>query len=136
MNMKKRKIFIGDLKIGKREKKAINKILESSRISEGERTKQFEVEWAKFIGTKYSVVTSSGTGALICGLNALMYHSKFKLKKGQKIITSPLTYIATSNAIVVSGFKPIYADINPKTFSPPSKQPRTPPYSNYPYYPK
>ncbi|MBI5149126.1 DegT/DnrJ/EryC1/StrS family aminotransferase [Candidatus Pacearchaeota archaeon] len=112
----KRRIFIGDFKIGEEEKAAVNAVLDSGRISEGKRVREFEQEWARYIGTNYAVAVSSGTAALIVGLEALKNHTR-QLRPGDKIITSPVTYIATSNAIVNTGFEPIYADIDPRTFS-------------------
>ncbi|MEW6101104.1 MAG: DegT/DnrJ/EryC1/StrS family aminotransferase [Candidatus Omnitrophota bacterium] len=107
-------ISVGDLKIGSREKKAINKVLVSGRISEGEFTKEFEKAWAGFIGVKYCLVTSSGSGALITALTALKY--LYNLKERPKVITSPLTYIADASALSVSGFDPVFVDIDPETF--------------------
>jgi len=110
-----RKIQVGDFKIGQKEKKAINEVLDSNRISEGPKAREFEQKWAQFVGTKYCVATSSGTGALITGLTALKY--KYNLPQGTKVITTPLTYIADSSAISVVGFEPVYVDIDPETFS-------------------
>ena len=111
---KMERIKVGDFKIGLEEKKAIDEVLNSRRISEGEKTKKFEEEWAKFIGTKYCVATSSGAGALITVLTALKY--LYKLENRPKVITSPLTYIADVSALSVTGFEPIFVDINPETF--------------------
>lgn len=107
-----KKILVGDFKIGLSEKRAIKEVLDIGRISEGKKVLEFERMFAEFVGTKYSVLVSSGTAALIAGLNALSYIEGLKIKRGQKIITTPLTYIATSNAIVLSGFEPVYVDID------------------------
>lgn len=109
-----KKIQIGDFKIGREEKKAINDVLNSGRISEGAKVAEFERRWANYIGTKFSVTTSSGSGALITGLTSLKY--KYKLAAGTKVITTPITYIASSSAVSVVGFEPIYVDIDPITF--------------------
>lgn len=109
------KINVGDFKIGGREKDIIMEVLNSGRISEGTKVRQFEIEWAKFVGTKYAVAVNSGTSALIAGLVALK-HLHFKNGIQKKIITTPLTYVATSNAIVTSGFEPIYVDVDEETF--------------------
>lgn len=112
------KIPVGDFKLAKDEEEAILEVLELGRISEGKKTKEFEKRFAEYIGSKYCIVLSSGTGALIAGLTALLYDERFKkVKKGSKIITSPITYVATSNAIVVAGFEPVYVDITPDTFT-------------------
>lgn len=110
------KVRVGDFKIGEEEKQAINETLESGRISEGEKVREFEREFAKFVGTKHAIVVSSGTSALIAGLTALKHHGDLNIKSNSKVITTPLTYIATSNAIVLSGFEPVYIDIDKETF--------------------
>jgi len=110
------KIRVGDFKIGEEEKRAINEVLDSGRISEGQKVREFEREWAKFIGTNHAVAVSSGTSALIAGLTALKFHKDLNIKPNTKVITTPLTYIATSNAIVLSGFEPVYIDIDKETF--------------------
>jgi len=109
-------ISVGELRIGGEEKRAISEVLGSGRISEGEKTLQFEQEWATYIGTKYSVALNSGTSALIAGLLALRYHPDIPIEPGSRIITTPLTYIATSNACVLAGFEPVYVDIDEKSF--------------------
>lgn len=110
----KEQICVGDFKIGEEEKTAINEVLNSGRISEGEKTKNFEKKWAEFIGTKYCISASSGSGALITALTALKY--LYKLENRPKVITSPLTYIADVSALSTTGFEPVFVDINPQTF--------------------
>jgi len=90
--------------------------LKSGHITEGIKVREFEKLFAEYIGAKYAVAVSSGTSALICGLTALKYRKEFGVKKGAKIITTPLTYIATSNAIVLTGFEPVYVDVDKETF--------------------
>ena len=75
------KIKVGDLKIGDEEKEAINRVLESGKISEGVCVSEFEKKWAEFVGTKYSVLFNSGTSAMIAGLTALKHY-----KHNQKIL--------------------------------------------------
>lgn len=112
--MMKKQICVGDFKIGEEEKAAINEVLDSGRISEGEKTREFEKEWAKFIGTKYCIATGSGSGALITALTSLKY--LYKLENRPKVITSPLTYIADVSALSVTNFEPVFVDIDPETF--------------------
>lgn len=109
-----KKIQVGDFRIGLKGKAAINEVLESGRISEGPKVREFEQKWARFVGVKYCVATSSGSGALIAGLMALKY--KYNLPLGTKVITAPITYIADSSAINVVGFEPVYVDVDPRTF--------------------
>lgn len=114
----KQRITVGDIRIGQEEKDIILEVLESNRISEDKKVFEFEKEWAKFIGTKYCTLTNSGTSALIAGLTALLYDERFsRIKKGTKVITTPSTYIATSNAIKLVGMEPSYVDVDPLNFS-------------------
>lgn len=112
------KIRIGDIRIEPETKVLIAEILDSNRLSEGKNIKEFERLWAEYIESKYCIATNSGTSALLAGLYALLYDDRFpKCKKGSKVITSPVTYVATSNAIVLAGMEPVYVDINPRDFT-------------------
>ncbi|MCK5724879.1 MAG: DegT/DnrJ/EryC1/StrS family aminotransferase, partial [Gammaproteobacteria bacterium] len=100
------------------EKNAIYDVLEGGRISEWKKVKEFEKTFSDYIGTKYCLAVSSGTSALIVGLLALLYDERFpKAKKGAKIITSPITYVSTVNAIILAGFEPVFVDIDKRTFT-------------------
>ena len=110
-------IPVGDFKLEDEEKAAIIDVLEKGRISEWKKVKQFEQRFADYIGTKHCLAVSSGTSALLLGLLALKYDERFpKVKNGAKIITSPVTYVATSNAIMLSRMEPVYVDIDKQTF--------------------
>lgn len=110
------KIPVGDFRLGDTEKKAINRVLDSGRISESLEVREFEKNWGNFIGTNYAIALNSGTSALIAGLTALQYHKDLDIKPNTKIITTPLTYISTSNAIVLSNYEPVYVDIDKESF--------------------
>jgi CDP-6-deoxy-D-xylo-4-hexulose-3-dehydrase len=112
------RVGIGDIRIGPEERAAVLEVLDSGRLSEGRRVREFEKRWARYVGTRFCVAVNSGTSALITGLYALLSDRRFKkIKKGSKVVTSPVTYAATSNAIVVSGMVPVYVDIDPRTFT-------------------
>ena len=109
---------IADFRIGEEERKAIECVLDTNRITEGHETRKFEDEFARFIGTKFCSAVSSGTAALICGLTALTYDDRFpKIVRGSRVVVSPVTYISTVNAIVLSGLEPVFVDIDPATFA-------------------
>ena len=107
-------IRIGDFFVSEEEKKEIIRVIDSGMITENKETKNFERNWAKGIGTKYSVAVNSGTSALIAGLCSLKYLAKDEKKK--KIITTPLTFISDAHAIVQSGLTPVFGDVDEKTF--------------------
>jgi dTDP-4-amino-4,6-dideoxygalactose transaminase len=104
-----RLIRVGDFRLGDEETASILEVLASGRLSEGPKVAQFEKEWARYVGTKHAVATSSGSGALVVILAALK-HLK-GLPAGSKVITSPLTYVATSSAISTVGFTPVFVDV-------------------------
>lgn len=112
--MKPLRVYVGDFRLYEEEKQSIYEVLDSGHISEGKKVAEFEKKWAKFVGTKYCIATSSGAGALIAGLAAVKYLKG--LKDGTKVITTPLTYIATSSAISAVGLEPVYVDVDRETF--------------------
>ena len=65
---------------------------------------------------KHVIAVNSGTSALIAGLTALTYSENLNVKLGNNVLTTPLTYIATSNAIVKSNLNPVYVDVDKETF--------------------
>lgn len=108
------RISVGEFRLGEQEKKVLMDVIDSGRISEDKWTFEFEKEWAKYIGTKFSVAVNSGTSALIAGLLALK--KRLGIKDGAKVITTPLTFIATVNAVMHSGLKPVFVDVDPANF--------------------
>jgi len=108
------RVAVGEFRLGSEEKNALIEVIDSGRISEGKKTFEFEQAWAAYVGTKFSVAVNSGTSALIAGLLALK--ANFDIKDGAKVITSPLTFIATANAIVHSNLKPVFSDVDRETF--------------------
>ena len=111
-----RQIGVGDFKIGQEEKRAINEVLDNGRISEGAKVREFERLFAEYIGTKHAIALSSGTAALMAGMTAMIYDESIDVNPGTNVITTPITYIATSNALVTTGFNPMYVDVDPETF--------------------
>ena len=96
--------FIGN------EKKYINEAIDSTFVSSvGKYVTQFEEMIAKFVGTKYAVATVNGTSALHIGLKLV------GVDKETEVITQPLTFIATANAISYCNAKPIFIDVDRDT---------------------
>ncbi len=93
------------------EKKSVLEVLESGHIASGPKTKKFEQKFSQFSSTKFAVATSSGTAALHTALKCL------GIKEKDAVITTALSFIATSNAILFCGAKPIFCDIDPFTFN-------------------
>ena len=86
--------------------KAVTKILKSKFLTQGPLVNKFEKKLKNFLGSKYCCALSSGTAALhLAGLSSL-------LGKNDYVITSPISFLATSNAILYSNARPIFVDIN------------------------
>ena len=97
--------------ISKEEIKAVEKVLRSGFLVAGERVRRFEKEFAKYLGVKYAVATSNGTTALHTALWVL------GIGKGDEVITTPFSFIASSNCILYVGAKPVFVDIDERTFN-------------------
>ncbi len=85
---------------------AVKKALVSDWMTQGPAVKKFEEDLAVYCGAKYAVAVSNGTAALQAAYFAI------DIKSGDEIITSPLTFAATSNAAIWQGAKPIFSDID------------------------
>jgi len=90
---------------------AVTVVLRSGIIAQGRKVEEFEEAFAQFIGTRYAVAVNSGTAALHI---ALLTH---EIGKGDEVITSPFTFIATANSILFTGAKPVFADIEEDSFN-------------------
>jgi len=91
--------------IGEEIEKVIRRVLEEGEFILGRELERFEEELAEFCGVEYAVGVASGTDALVIALLAL------GIGKGDAVITSPFTFIATAEAIIRVGAKPVFADI-------------------------
>ncbi len=92
------------------EKKYVNDAIDSTFVSSvGKYVDQFEQMVADFTGAKYTVATSNGTSALHVGLKLV------GVDEGCEVITQPLTFIATANAISYCNAKPIFVDVDKDT---------------------
>jgi perosamine synthetase len=109
--LEKRKISLAKPEIDLEILKEIREILASGRLAQGARVREFEKMFSKFNGVKESIAVNSGTAALQVSLAAL------GLKPGDEIITTPLTFIATSNSVISLGGIPIFVDVDPKTYN-------------------
>lgn len=97
--------------IGEEEINAVTEVLRSGNIAEGQRVKDFEAAFAEYIGTDYAIAVNSGTAALHV---ALLAHN---IGSGDEVITTPFTFIASANSVLFTGAKPVFADIDEKTFN-------------------
>lgn len=90
---------------------AIHKILDSGQFILGKEVGEFECQIAGYLGVKYAVGCASGTDALQVAMMAL------DIGHGDEVITTPFTFVATTETIVLLGAKPVYVDIDPATYN-------------------
>lgn len=90
---------------------AVVEVLKSPCITQGPKIEQFEQAVADYVGAKYAVAFSNGTAALHGACHAA------GIGEGDEVITTPLTFAATSNAVLYCGGKPVFADIDERTYN-------------------
>jgi len=90
---------------------AFERVLDSNKFILSDEVKAFEDEIASYAKTKYAIGVSNCTNALILSLRAL------GIGPGDEVITTPFTFVATAEAIAIIGAKPVFCDIDRKTFN-------------------
>jgi perosamine synthetase len=97
--------------IGEEEIEAVTQVLRSGQLAGGETVKIFESNFAEYLHIPHGIAASSGTTALHAALWSL------KLPPGSVVVTTPFTFVASSNAILYCGHIPLFCDIDEKTYN-------------------
>ncbi len=106
----KRIIAFGKPWLGEEEERAVVDVLRSGWLAHGPKTKEFEAAFAAEAGTKHAVSVSSCTAALHLSLLAL------GIGPGDEVIVPAQTHVATAHAVLYVGARPVFADIDPRTY--------------------
>lgn len=89
---------------------AVSQVLQSDFLTQGPRIAEFEKAFADYIGVRYAVAVSNGTAALhLCAL-------AMDIAPGDKVITTPITFVASANCVKYASGDVVFADIDPKTY--------------------
>ncbi len=90
---------------------AVNRVLQTSYLSIGPAIEEFERAWARFVGTRFAVGVSSGTAGLHLAVIAA------GIGASDEVITTPFSFVASSNVMLYQNATPIFVDIDPKTLN-------------------
>ncbi|MGZ5308671.1 MAG: DegT/DnrJ/EryC1/StrS family aminotransferase, partial [Solirubrobacterales bacterium] len=97
--------------LGEREQELVAEVLASGQLSLGPMLERFERGFAEWLGVEDVVAVSSGTAALHLGVRALDWG------EGDVVVTSPLSFVASANALLYEGATPAFCDIDPVTLN-------------------
>ena len=111
MNVSNIKVPIAKPIIGDEEIENVVEVLKSGMIAQGPKVAEFEEKFAEWVGADYGIAVNSGTAALHVALLSC------GIGEGDEVITTPFTFIASGNSIVYTGAKPVFADIDLKTYT-------------------
>jgi len=104
-------IQISKPQIGDEEIQAATEVLKSGIIASGPKVMEFEKKFADYLGVKNAIAVANGT----CALHAALFGAG--IKKGDRVITTPFTFVATSNSILHIGAEPVFVDIEYDSFN-------------------
>jgi dTDP-4-amino-4,6-dideoxygalactose transaminase len=96
---------LSDIDLGEEEEKEVLKVLRSKWLSTGPVTERFERAFSDYLGGGFALAVSNGTAALHLALACL------GLKEGDEVILPSLTFVATANAVLYAGARPVFSDI-------------------------
>lgn len=97
--------------IGKEEQDAVMEVMKSGMIASGKETEKFEEAFASYIGAKHGIACNSGTTALQVALLSM------GIGKGDKVITTAYSFIASTNSIIYTEATPVFVDVDENTFN-------------------
>jgi perosamine synthetase len=106
---------VGGLKIGPLEKKYVQQVLDSNRLSYGPFSRKFEKDFASLHEVKHAVLSNSGTSSLQVALSALK--EKYGWQDGDEVLVPAITFIATSNVVLMLNLKPVFVDVDELTYN-------------------
>jgi len=90
--------------------KDVSEVLRSGRIRQGPKTREFEEKFRERVGARYAYAVNSGTAALHVAYLSI-------LKPGDEVIVPAFTFFATASTVIYSQGRPVFADIDPETFT-------------------
>jgi dTDP-4-amino-4,6-dideoxygalactose transaminase len=105
-----RRIPIAKVSLSRLEIRAVERVLRSGNLRAGQITEDFEASFAAAVGARHAVAVSSGTAALYLACRAI-------LRPGDEVIVPDFTFVATAAMVAAVGARPVFADVDPVTFT-------------------
>jgi dTDP-4-amino-4,6-dideoxygalactose transaminase len=109
--MQKKTVPLSGPDIGEEEVNAVTQVLRSSVLSIGPQIQEFEKRMAAYSGHRYCVAVNSGTSAL------MLIAKSMGICRGDLYLTTPFSFVTSSNILLYEGAEPVFVDIDPKTFN-------------------
>lgn len=109
--VREKKLFYGHQYIDDRDIEAVVEVLKSDYLTCGPKITELEKRLCEITGAKYAVAVSNGTAALHIACQAA------GVREGDEVITTPITFAASANCALYCGAKPVFADINERTYN-------------------
>jgi len=97
--------------LGEAEERAVLEVLRSGHLSLGPKIPEFERRFAEKVGARHASAVSSGTAALHLALRAV------GVSDGDEVITSPFSFVASANVVLMERARPVFVDIDPRTLN-------------------
>jgi len=113
--MAKRQIGVGGIHLGTREKKYLQQVIRSNRLSYGPFSERFERNFAKAHDCRFAAFCNSGTSALHISLAALK--ERYGWKDDDEVLVPAVTFVATANIVFHNRMKPVFVDVDRATYN-------------------
>ena len=108
-------IGVGGLELSEEEKRLVNQVLDSNRLTYGPVTKELESKFAKSHDCSFALFLNSGTSALHVALAALK--NKYGWADGDEVLVPAVTFVATSNIVLHNNMKPVFVEVESDTYN-------------------
>jgi perosamine synthetase len=109
------RVTVGDLRIDRDAKRLMMEVIKSNRLSYGPKTISLEKLFARIHKCRAAVFCNSGTSALQMALQALK--ERHRWRDGDEVLVPAVTFVATSNVVLHNRMKPVFVDIDPRTYN-------------------
>lgn len=108
-----KKVAMADWKASRKQKRLVKQVLNSGRLTYGDKTRELEERFAAIHGANYAMFTNSGTSSLKIALHALK--DTYGWKDGDEVIIPAVTFVATMNVVLMNNLKPVLVDVQQDT---------------------